>query len=289
MPPVDGIKPVCGRCTRPLPFAVKSGEMGVPALKILAIGDVYGKAGVACVAERLRSLRVREQADLVIVNAENCAPGNGMDVRGAQTILDAGADVLTGGNHSLRQSMSFSFLEEQPFVLRPLNFPELAPGKGYCILRAAQGVRVLVLNAQGQVFLDPSVDNPFSATERLLNRLKGEYDLAVCDFHAEATSEKAAFAACFDGRVQAVWGTHTHVQTADERVLPGGTGFISDLGMCGVEDSIIGTRAEQVVKYYRTHIRERYENAEGRALLCGAVFELSMQTGACLSVRRIRE
>lgn len=258
-------------------------------MKILAIGDVFGKAGLACVSERLRRVRAREGAELVIVNGENCAPGNGMDLRGAKALLEAGADVLTGGNHSLRQSSSFPLLEEETCVLRPLNFPEIAPGKGYCILRASQGLRVLVLNAQGQVYLDATVDNPFNATERLLEKLKGEYDFAVCDFHAEATSEKAAFAACFDGRISAIWGTHTHVQTADERILPGGSGFISDLGMCGVEDSIIGTRAEQVVQYYRTHVRTRYEAAEGNTLLCGALFEISPADGRCVSVKRIRE
>lgn len=258
-------------------------------MKILAIGDVFGTAGLNCVSERLRRVRAREGAELVIVNAENCAPGNGMDLRGAKELLDAGADVLTGGNHSLRQSSSFTLLDERPNVLRPLNFPDAAPGKGYCILRVSQGIRLLVLNAQGQVYLDASVDNPFNATERLLEKLKGEYDFAVCDFHAEATSEKAAFAACFDGRISAIWGTHTHVQTADERILPGGSGFISDLGMCGVEDSIIGTRAEQVVQYYRTHVRTRYEASEGKTVLCGAVFDVSPTDGRCVSVKRIRE
>ncbi len=258
-------------------------------MKILAIGDVFGKAGVACVAEKLRAVRAREGADLTIVNAENCAPGNGMDYRGAKALLDAGADVLTGGNHSLRQSSAFQLMEEHPSVLRPLNFPDAAPGKGWCILPVSQGLRLLVINAQGQIFLDATIDNPFNAVERLLEKLQGQYDLAVCDFHAEATSEKAAFAACFDGRISAIWGTHTHVQTADERVLPGGTGFLSDLGMTGVEDSIIGTRAEQVVRYYCTHVRTRYEAAEGKTLLCGAVFELSPDDGKCLSVRRIRE
>ncbi len=258
-------------------------------MKILAIGDVYGKAGVSCIAERLRRVRAREGAALVIVNAENCAPGNGMDLHGAEAILEAGADVLTGGNHSLRQTSCFPLLDEQPYVLRPLNFPDAAPGKGFCIFQAATGIRILVLNAQGQIFLDATVDNPFNAVERTLARLQGEYEFAVCDFHAEATSEKAAFAACFDGRISAIWGTHTHVQTADERVLPGGSGFISDLGMCGVAESIIGTRAEQVVQYYRTHVRARYEAAEGETVLCGAVFDILPENGRCISVKRIRE
>lgn len=257
-------------------------------MKILAVGDVYGTEGISCIEKRLRSVRSETQADLVIVNGENCAPGNGMDVRGAQAIFDAGADVITGGNHSLRQLSCHTFLEDQPYVLRPLNFPDAAPGKGYCIYSGVYGYRILVINVQGQIYMNSPVDNPFNGVERLLTRLKGQYDFAVCDFHGEATSEKAAFAACFDGRISAIWGTHTHVQTADERVLPGGSGFISDLGMCGVEDSIIGTRAEQVVKYYKTHVRTRYEAAEGKTVFCGCLFDIDPSSGRCLSVKRIR-
>ncbi|MBE6578463.1 MAG: TIGR00282 family metallophosphoesterase [Ruminococcaceae bacterium] len=257
-------------------------------MKILAVGDVYGTEGISCIEKRLRSVRSETQADLVIVNGENCAPGNGMDVRGAQAIFEAGADVITGGNHSLRQLSCHTFLEDQPYVLRPLNFPDAAPGKGYCIYSGVYGYRILVINVQGQIYMNSPVDNPFNGVERLLTRLKGQYDFAVCDFHGEATSEKAAFAACFDGRISAIWGTHTHVQTADERVLPGGSGFISDLGMCGVEDSIIGTRAEQVVKYYKTHVRTRYEAAEGKTVFCGCLFDIDPSSGRCLSVKRIR-
>lgn len=257
-------------------------------MKILAVGDVYGTEGISCIEKRLRSVRSETQADLVIVNGENCAPGNGMDVRGAQAIFEAGADVITGGNHSLRQLSCHTFLEDQPYVLRPLNFPDAAPGKGYCIYSGVYGYRILAINVQGQIYMNSPVDNPFNGVERLLTRLKGQYDFAVCDFHGEATSEKAAFAACFDGRISAIWGTHTHVQTADERVLPGGSGFISDLGMCGVEDSIIGTRAEQVVKYYKTHVRTRYEAAEGKTVFCGCLFDIDPSSGRCLSVKRIR-
>ena len=257
-------------------------------MKILAVGDVYGVAGIACIEQRLRALRNQEGADLVIVNGENCAPGNGMDVRGAEAILDSGADVITGGNHSLRQLSCHSFLGDEPYVLRPLNFPDAAPRKGYCIYSAVYGYRVLVINVQGQIYMNSTVDNPFVGVERLLTRLKGQYDFAVCDFHGEATSVKAAFAACVDGKISAIWGTHTHVQTADERVLPGGSGFISDLGMCGVEESIIGTRAAQVVKFYKTGVHARYEAAEGRTVFCGCLFDIDPQSGRCLSVKRIR-
>ena len=257
-------------------------------MKILAVGDVYGIPGLDCIEKHLRSVRSAYGVDMVIVNGENCAPGNGMDVRGGQAILDAGADVITGGNHSLRQLSCFSFLDDQPHVLRPHNFPDAAPGKGYCIYTGMYGYRILVINVQGQIYMNSTVDNPFNATERLLTRLKGPYDFALCDFHGEATSEKAAFAACFDGRISAIWGTHTHVQTADERVLPDGTGFITDLGMCGVENSIIGTRAEQVVKTYKTHVHARYEAAEGKTVFCGCLFDVDPSSGKCLSVQRIR-
>lgn len=256
-------------------------------MKIIAIGDVYGKAGLACVTKRLRELRERENPDLVVVNAENCAPTNGMDVNGAHALLDAGADVLTGGNHSLQHTASFSLLDDHPYILRPLNFPESSPGKGACIFHAARGIRVLVLNAHGQVYFNNALDNPFNATERVLNRFRGTYDFAVCDLHAEATSEKAAFAACFDGKISAIWGTHTHVQTADERILPNGSGFITDLGMCGVEHSVIGTTPEPVVRFYRTLVRRRFEEAEGEATLRGAVFTVDTSNGRCTSVRRL--
>ncbi len=257
-------------------------------MKCLVIGDVYGRTAAEFVSQSLAVLRKQEQADLIIVNAENCAPANGMDIIGAKLLLDAGADALTGGNHSLKLAFCYPFLEANDRVLRPLNFPDAAPGKGWCVLTTPAGYRMLLLNAQGQVFLDPSVDNPFTATERLLERLKGHYDYAVCDFHAEATSEKAAFAACFDGRMAAIWGTHTHVQTADERVLAHGTGFISDLGMSGVRDSIIGTKPEQVVHHYLNHTFEKYESAEGKLFLHGAVFDIDEPSGKCRSVKRIQ-
>lgn len=257
-------------------------------MKILAVGDIYGEAGLDFAVRCLRTVRESAQADVVIVNAENCAPGNGTDRRSAEALLEAGADVLTGGNHSLRCSNFFPLLEENDCILRPLNFPELAPGKGHCIYYGPQGVRMLVLNAQGQVFMDYSIDNPFTAVERTLNRMKGEYDFAVCDFHAEATSEKAAFLASFDGRISAIWGTHTHVQTADERVTKNGTGFLSDLGMTGVTDSVIGADKEAVVRFYHQHTREKYVNANGECILHGAVFDIDSNTGKCREVKRIQ-
>ena len=257
-------------------------------LNILAVGDIYGADGLAFAKEHLRTVKNRFSADLVIVNAENASRGNGTSAADAKELLDAGADALTGGNHSLRHTGFFTVLEDCDNVLRPLNFPELAPGRGHCILYGPEGVRVLLLNAQGQVFMDYSIDNPVTATERVLEKLKGEYDVAVCDFHAEATSEKAVFANAFDGRLSAVWGTHTHVQTADERILPGGTGFLSDLGMTGVADSIIGGAKEGILAYYRTHVRTKIEDAKGVCALHGALFTIDASAGRCTGVKRIQ-
>ena len=257
-------------------------------IRILAVGDVYGADGLAFAVRELRGIRNRTKADLVIVNAENSATGNGTTPDTARQLLDAGADALTGGNHSLRHEKFFAMLEESDCVLRPLNFPALAPGKGHCILYGPQGVRVLLLNAQGQVFMDYAVDNPLTATERLLDSVRGEYDIAVCDFHAEATSEKAVFASALDGRLSAVWGTHTHVQTADERILPGGTGFLSDLGMTGVTESIIGGDTSAVLPFYRMHVRKPIAEAKGACRMNGALFVIDAETGRCTAIERIQ-
>ena len=257
-------------------------------IRILAIGDVYGAEGTAFAKRELRNVRDRLSADLVIVNAENCAPGNGTTREYASELLEAGADALTGGNHSLQHKDFFGMLEERDDVLRPLNFPSLAPGKGSCILYGPCGTRILLLNAQGQVFMDYAVDNPFTATERALEQAKGTYDIAVCDFHAEATSEKAAFARAFDGRISVIWGTHTHVQTADEIILPGGTGFLTDLGMTGVTDSVIGGTPERYIAYYRTHVRGRPADAAGPCRINGALFTVDPSSGRCVEIKRIQ-
>ena len=256
-------------------------------MRILALGDVIGPAGTAAIAAELRRLKNSEKADVVIVNAENAYIGNGLDVRSATALLEAGADVLTGGNHSLRIHDAFDMYEENDFVLRPHNYPDAAPGKGFCLFQLRDGTRVLVMCFVGQVFMDPA-DSPFSAAEALLARLEGRYDICVADFHAEATSEKGAFFRCFDGRINVMFGTHTHVQTADETLLPRGSACISDLGMCGVTDSILGVKPEAVVKSYLTGVRDRFEKAAGEVALCGALFTLDAKSGVVKAVKRIR-
>ena len=256
-------------------------------MRIIAIGDVVGSAGTEYALSKLRKIKSAEKGDLVIVNAENAAPGNGLDTKSAQALLAAGADIITGGNHTLRRHEVFDLLEENGCVLRPLNLPPSAPGRGFTIIRAAQGLRILVINALGQVFMDPA-DNPFVAVDRLLAEQQGKYDLAVCDIHAEATSEKAAFGRYFDGRIQVIFGTHTHVQTADERILPKGSGFITDIGMCGPTESVLGVKPDQVIKNFVTRVHDRFEAGEGEIRLHGAVFDVNTVKKCVSSVKRIK-
>lgn len=261
-------------------------ESGYP-MKIIALGDVVGSAGTEYAVKLINRIKCVENGDLVIVNAENSAPGNGLDQKSADALFNAGADVLTGGNHTLRRHEIFDYLDDHNAALRPLNLPPSAPGKGFIIMRASQGLRIMVINVLGQVFMDP-VDNPFTAVDRLLNEQNGKYDICVCDIHAEATSEKAAFARYFDGRINVIFGTHTHVQTADECILPKGSGFITDLGMCAPIESILGTKPEPVIKNFVTRVHDRFEAAEGELALCGAVFEINPATKRVTSVKRIK-
>lgn len=256
-------------------------------IKILAVGDVFGEPGLEFIEKNLRRIKNQEQADLVIVNAENVCSGSGLDRQAADVLFGSGADVLTGGNHSFRRYAVFDLLEDEPLVLRPLNFPPNSPGNGYCIVPIKNGLRALVISVCGQVFMDP-VDSPFFAVERLLEREKGNYDIAICDFHAEATSEKLAFAHVFDGRIQIIFGTHTHVQTADERLTPRGGGYISDIGMCGSEDSIIGVSYETAISRFTENVRKKGIPARNNVTLRGAVFTIDEKTLYCTDIKRIK-
>lgn len=257
-------------------------------MKILALGDVVGPLGLEAVVKGLRPLKRELAADLVIVNAENAYISNGLDVRSANTLLEHGADVLTGGNHSLRIHDSFDMYEENDFVLRPHNYPVSAPGKGYTLFQTAGGVRVLVMSLVGQVFMD-GCDSPFNCAEGLLGSLAGQYDVAIADFHGEATSEKSAFFHHFDGRISVMFGTHTHVQTADEGLLPKGSGYITDLGMCGVTTGVLGVKPETVIPNYTCKVHHRFEKAEGPTALCGALFTVDTESGIVKEVRRVRK
>lgn len=260
-------------------------KMGL--IKILAVGDVFGAPGCEFVRKYLRKIKNAEEADLVIVNAENSCNGSGTDRSEANLLFESGADVLTGGNHSFRRYALMDFIDDEPTILRPLNFPPGSPGEGYCIVPVKNGLRAMVISVCGQVFMDP-MDSPFTAVNRLLEQQKGKYDIAICDFHGEATSEKLAFAHVFDGRIQVIFGTHTHVQTADERLTPRGGGYISDIGMVGSEDSIIGVSYETAVPRFIRNVRMKGVAAKDNVTLRGAVFTIDEKTLYCTDVKRIK-
>lgn len=254
--------------------------------KILALGDICGKCGTEAVAKKLWDIRKECDADMVIANGENAAVGNGLDRESAEILLQSGVDVITGGNHIFRKSSVYSLLDDSESIIRPANYPAECPGSGYCIFDMCS-YRVLVMNLLGTVYME-SLESPFAAADRILRREEGNFDLAITDIHAEATSEKIALAKYLDGRVAAVFGTHTHVQTADEKILPGGTGFICDLGMCGAADSVLGIKNEIILRKFLTKMPVRHEEAEGEAEICGCVFTVAVKDGKCTGVQRVR-
>ena len=252
---------------------------------VLAIGDVVGDPGMDVLCRRLRQLKKQVGADLTIVNGENATPvGKGITPALAEEIFDAGADVITLGNHTYGNRQICDYLDEQPNILRPLNYPPQQPGQGY-VVTECRGKRVCVCNLQGRVGMDYIPSDPFAMAEKLLKT--ADADLFLVDFHAEATSEKQAMGWHLDGRAAAVWGTPTHVPTADGRVLPGGTGYITDIGMTGGIDSVIGVRWEQSLAMFRGHLGERFKPSDKNCRIQGAVFKIDDQTGKCLSVERV--
>ena len=260
-------------------------------MRLLFLGNVLGRSGRNAVYDNLPSLRERLAADFVIVNGENAAGGFGITEVIFQDLLDAGADVVTTGNHVWDQREALVFISRQKRLLRPLNFPAGTPGGGAGLFRAANGADVLVLNVQGRVFMEP-LDDPFQALEREVSAcpLKLGADVIFVDIHAEATSEKQAFGAAFDGRVTAVIGTHTHVPTADARVLPHGTAYMTDAGMCGDYNSIIGMDKGEPLHRFTARIpSSRFTPALGPATICGALIEIDDATGLAISIEPVRE
>ncbi len=228
-------------------------------MHLLILGDVVGKPATEGFGKALSAFKKEHKVDAVIVNGENAClgSGNGISKEAAQLLFDGGADVITGGNHSFRQKNMLEYLDSGKPIIRPANLPSASPGSGY-VLADLCGRRVLVMNLMGRVYMDPC-DCPFTAGERILEREKGNYDLAVLDIHAEATSEKWALAHHFSDRVQVIFGTHTHVQTADEQILPTGCAYITDIGMCGPIHSALGVKTEIIVARMRSAVHERFE------------------------------
>jgi metallophosphoesterase (TIGR00282 family) len=259
-------------------------------MRLLFLGDVVGRTGRQAVLSRLPELRARYKLDFVAVNAENAAGGFGITEAILTDLLDAGADVVTLGNHAFDQKEALVFIERQPRMLRPINYPPGTPGRGSGIFKAASGADVLVINAMGLVFM-PELADPFRAVEAEVAAcgLKRGADAIVIDFHAEATSEKQAMGYFVDGRVSLVVGTHTHAPTADERVLPQGTAFISDIGMCGDYNSVLGMdRAEPLNRFLTKIPRARMEPANGPATVSGVAVEIDDSTGLATHVAGLR-
>ncbi len=259
-------------------------------MRVLFLGDVVGRSGRKAVTEALPRLRACYDLDFVIVNAENSAGGFGITEGILEELLDAGADAVTLGNHAFDQKDALVFIERQPRLIRPLNFPKGTPGRGAGLFKARNGSDVLVINAMGRVFMT-ELDCPFRAIDNEITAcgLKRGADVIFIDFHAEATSEKQALGIFVDGRVSTLVGTHTHVPTCDERVLPGGTAYMSDAGMCGDYNSVLGMDSDEPVNRFLTRIpRERFEPALGPATVSGLAVEIDDDTGLALWAKGLR-
>lgn len=261
-------------------------------MRILFLGDVMGRAGRRAITEKLAGLRQRLRADFVIVNAENTSGGRGVTAGHAQLLLESGADCLTLGDHAFDQKDLLAFIDREPRIIRPLNFAKDAPGRGAGVFSDSRGRKILVTQALGQVFMSRPYDDPFSALDSILRAHPrgGLVQAAVVDFHAEATSEKMGAGHFCDGRSSLVVGTHTHIPTADAQILPRGTGYQSDAGMCGDYDSVIGMdKAEPLRRFVTGMNRDRFTPAEGEATLCGVFIETDDRTGDCKRIEPVRD
>lgn len=254
--------------------------------RLLFIGDIVGRPGRDLVRRGVAALRHYHQLDLVIANAENAAAGFGITRELGEQILDAGVDVMTSGNHIWDKKEAIDYIGIEPRLLRPLNFPAGVPGNGSYIARTESGVSVGVVNAMGRVFM-LSIDDPFAGVLKEIEKVKQRARIVFVDFHAEATSEKIAMGWHLDGKVTAVVGTHTHVQTADDRILPKGTAYLTDVGMTGPHDSIIGVEIEAALGRFRNGMPARFETASGNPRLNGVIIEADETTGLATDIERV--
>ena len=255
-------------------------------MKILMVGDVVGRTGRYFFMEQTPELKQLKNIDMVVVNGENAAHGKGLTPNIFEELIKGGADVVTTGNHIWDNAKVMEIIDTEPFLLRPANYPEDTPGKGFCIYPVGKK-KVCVINMTGRTFMQPPTECPFRLTEKILKFAGKDCDIILIDFHAEATSEKLAFANYFDGRVTAVVGTHTHVQTADEKILPKGTAYITDLGMVGAENSILGMTIEPVIKRFMTGRPSKFEVAEGAAIYCAVLIDINNKTNKATQIERI--
>jgi len=242
-------------------------------MRILAIGDVTSPKGIDLLERRLWSFRKENKIDFCVVNGENASFITGISAELGERLLRAGADAVTGGNHTMQNRSAHAFLENTKEMLRPVNYGDGVPGHGWAVLDCL-GYRILVINAMGNVHIEPVLDSPFSYIERVLKYEEGRYDLSILDIHAEATGEKLAVAHAFDGRINIIFGTHTHVKTADAQILPRGTAYITDVGMCGESGGILGMDPVSVVERMRTHVLNKFSPASGECTADGVIFDI---------------
>ena len=257
-------------------------------MRLLAIGDVCGFSACEYLRTVLPKFKIEKNNDAVIINVENSADGNGITPQSAEMLFGVGADVITGGNHSLRRSEVYNLLDENPYILRPHNIPEAKYGSGYTVIDFGK-FQMAVINLSGTIYLDRvGAENPFLCADELIEKAKADNaGVIVVDFHAEATSEKKAMGYYLDGKVSAVFGTHTHIQTADEQILENGTGYITDLGMTGPVNSVLGVKTDIIVNRLRNGDQSKFYFADGQCQLNGCIFEIDTKNGKCFGVERI--
>ena len=258
-------------------------------MNILCIGDIVGRPGREALAKLLPVLKAEHAADLVIANGENAAGGNGILPKQADEIFACGVDIITLGDHVWDKPDIYGYLKDDPRIIRPANFPDGSPGRGWTVAASASGVKVGVINLLGRTFMRYNVDCPFRTLDKALTDIKAQAAVSVLDMHAETTSEKVAMGHYADGRVSAVFGTHTHIQTADDKILSGGTAYITDLGMTGPYDSVIGQKKEKIIQRFLTSMPKKFEVAEALATLHGVVVSIEPQTGRAQSITRIQK
>jgi hypothetical protein len=257
-------------------------------MRILILGDVMGRPARRAVRQLVPSLLKEEGIDLAIANAENAAGGMGVDIKSASELISAGIHVLTSGNHVWKKKEIFTYLEDHPNLIRPANYPAGAPGRGWCEWRGESGLTALIINVQGRVFMPHHVDDPFRCVDSIVQEHGRHSPVVIVDMHAEATSEKNAMGWYLDGRASVVFGTHTHIQTADERILPRGTAYITDVGLCGPFDSVIGMEKENVINGFLSQLPRKFEVADDDVVLQGIIVEVDEKSGKSRSIRRLR-
>lgn len=261
----------------------------MPSLRILFIGDIIGSPGRSAVKKALPEMNQQYNPNLIIANGENLAGGLGITPDTAKEVINFGVDLLTTGNHIWDKKEIIEYIDSDERIIRPANYPKGAPGKGFTIIKRTffqQEISIAVINLSGRVFME-SLDNPFTVINELLPLLQEKTKIIILDFHAEATSEKIAMGRYLDGKVSAVICTHTHVQTADETIFPGGTAYITDVGMTGPIDSVIGTKKELVIKKFLTQMPVRFDVPSGDVLLCAVIVDIDPITGHAINIERI--